>query len=55
MTEYDEILEQADLDYVGTRLHAGIRALRKGRLHGTWKTEIRMPWEAIETWKGQFL
>ncbi len=89
LAEYDEILEQTDLDYVGTRLHAGIRALRKGhrslvisidnraeciaqdtnlpvlpredvpaalenRLSSGWKTEIHMPWEAIETWKGQF-
>lgn len=28
---YDAILAREDLDYVGTRLHAGIRALRKGR------------------------
>ena len=27
---YDAVLKQADLDYVGTRLHAGIRALSKG-------------------------
>ena len=27
LKEYDEILEQGDLDYVGTRLHAGIRAM----------------------------
>lgn len=27
----DAVLEQADLDYIGTRLHAGIRALNKGR------------------------
>ncbi len=89
LEEFDRVLAMEDVDYVGTRLHAGIRALRKGRrslilsidnraqciaedtglpvllredvpialegrLHGTWKTEIRMPWEAIETWKGQF-
>ena len=28
---YDAVLAQKDLDYVGTRLHAGIRALSKGR------------------------
>ena len=28
--DYDTVLEQSDLDYVGTRLHAGIRALSKG-------------------------
>ena len=27
---YDEILKQPNLDYVGTRLHAGIRALSYG-------------------------
>lgn len=27
---YDSVLEMEDLDYVGTRLHAGIRALSKG-------------------------
>lgn len=27
---YDEVLNQTDLDYVGTRLHAGIRALSAG-------------------------
>lgn len=26
---YDRILESADLDYIGTRLHAGIRAIQK--------------------------
>ena len=31
LADYDAVLEQEDLDYVGTRLHAGIRALRKGR------------------------
>jgi polysaccharide pyruvyl transferase WcaK-like protein len=28
---YDAVLAMDDLDYVGTRLHAGIRALSKGR------------------------
>ena len=27
---YDEVLDMKDVDYVGTRLHAGIRALSKG-------------------------
>ena len=30
LQSFDAVLEQADLDYVGTRLHAGIRALTKG-------------------------
>lgn len=29
LTDFDNILEQDDIDYVGTRLHAGIRALTK--------------------------
>lgn len=30
LKEYDQILEKDNLDYVGTRLHAGIRAMNKG-------------------------
>lgn len=30
LADYDAVLAQNDLDYVGTRLHAGIRALSKG-------------------------
>ena len=30
LKDYDAVLTQDDLDYVGTRLHAGIRALSKG-------------------------
>lgn len=30
LADYDTVLKQSDLDYVGTRLHAGIRALNKG-------------------------
>lgn len=30
LADYDAVLEQEDLDYVGTRLHAGIRAISKG-------------------------
>lgn len=30
LADYDDVLTQDDLDYVGTRLHAGIRALSKG-------------------------
>lgn len=30
LADYDAVLAQDDLDYVGTRLHAGIRALSKG-------------------------
>ena len=31
LEDYDAILESQDIDYVGTRLHAGIRALQKKR------------------------
>jgi len=31
LESYDEALMLPDMDYVGTRLHAGIRALQKGR------------------------
>lgn len=31
LQSFDAVLDQVDLDYVGTRLHAGIRALNKGR------------------------
>lgn len=30
LADYDAVLELADLDYVGTRLHAGIRAIARG-------------------------
>lgn len=30
LSTYDTLLEQGDIDYVGTRLHGGIRALQKG-------------------------
>lgn len=30
LEKYDEILENEDVDYVGSRLHGGIRALQKG-------------------------
>lgn len=30
LSAYDSLLEENDLDYVGTRLHAGVRALCKG-------------------------
>ena len=30
LSSYNNVLYQGDLDYVGTRLHAGIRALQKG-------------------------
>ncbi len=89
LEDYDAVLAQPDLDYVGTRLHAGIRALSKGRrslivsidnraeciaadtnlpiikredmpiwlekrILGTIETQITLPTEAIERWKGQF-
>jgi hypothetical protein len=31
LVAYDLILKNEDIDYIGTRLHAGIRALQKGR------------------------
>ncbi len=31
LEDYDALLERGDIDYVGTRLHAGIRALQKKR------------------------
>jgi polysaccharide pyruvyl transferase WcaK-like protein len=31
LESYDEALKNPEMDYVGTRLHAGIRALQKGR------------------------
>lgn len=31
LSAYDDFLERNDVDYVGTRLHGGIRALQKGR------------------------
>lgn len=31
LESYDEVLMRPDMDYVGTRLHAGIRAIQKGR------------------------
>ena len=31
LAKYDSLLETGGVDYVGTRLHAGIRALQKGR------------------------
>ena len=87
---FDELLNQQDIDYVGTRLHAGIRALQKGcrsiiigidnrslemkkdmnlpvvereqistvsnLLNQPLKLEeISIPFEAIKTWKSQFV
>lgn len=31
LKKYDEILSSTDCDYIGTRLHAGIRAIQKGK------------------------
>lgn len=31
LKDYDDVLSSSDTDYIGTRLHAGIRAIRKGR------------------------
>lgn len=84
----DEKLSEDDIEYVGTRLHGGIRALQKKRrtiiigidnralekqkdfnlkvmhrdelenleylLYTEFKTDIHIPIDAIEKWKGQF-
>lgn len=86
--DYDESLADEDVDYVGTRLHAGIRALQHGRraivigvdnraaekhrdfnlpylprenidelgarIESRFRTSIRVPREAIASWKAQF-
>ena len=31
MRSFDELLEKNEIDYIGTRLHAGIRAIQKKR------------------------
>lgn len=86
----DDLLSSSiDLDYVGTRLHAGIRALKHKRrsiiigvdnrsvemgkdfelkvikraeqhlldkaINSNFKTELKLPYEAINTWKQQFI
>ena len=85
----DDLLRGESLDFVGTRLHAGIRALQhrrraiiiavdnralemaadfnlpvlhrndiatqlERRIETSWKTEVRLGAQAIETWKRQF-
>jgi polysaccharide pyruvyl transferase WcaK-like protein len=89
LEDYDTLLETQDIDYVGTRLHAGIRALQKkrrtiilavdhralekkkdfnltvldrndihlleGMIDDTFKTDIQLPLENIQTWKNQFV
>lgn len=89
MDSLNKLLERKDLDYVGTRLHAGIRAMNMGRrtlviavdnrarligndtgfpmlersdistklqnwIHSDVKNEIKLPWQNIELWKGQW-
>lgn len=85
---YRDVLEMEDLDYVGTRLHAGVYAMRNKKrtiilviderareinksnnlnciekdnidelgslIDSEFKTNIKMPFEAIEKWKSQF-
>jgi hypothetical protein len=85
---YSRFLENENVDFVGTRLHGGIRALQKQRrslilaidnraaeigkdtglpviprrdiarieawLEGGSQTTVRLPWEAINSWKAQF-
>lgn len=91
LSELDHVIETEDFDYIGTRLHAGIRCLNGGHrslivaidnrarqigrdtglpvvereegfINSTddWvnhpvRTEIELPWNAIEQWKKQFL
>ena len=89
LEDYDTLLETQDIDYVGTRLHAGIRALQKkkrsiilavdhralekkkdfnlvvldrndihlleGIIDDSFKTDIQLPLENIQTWKNQFI
>lgn len=88
LAAFDDFLESRTCDYIGTRLHAGIRALQKKRrsliigidnralemqkdigiqvlartdmdalptwIHQQHPVELRIHWEAIETWKSQF-
>jgi polysaccharide pyruvyl transferase WcaK-like protein len=85
---YDNFLRETTCDYVGTRLHGGIRALQYKKrtiiigidnratekkedfnlpviareqiqnigsmINGNWPTMIKLPFESIERWKGQF-
>jgi polysaccharide pyruvyl transferase WcaK-like protein len=89
LEDYDTLLETQDIDYVGTRLHAGIRALQKkrrtiilavdhralekkkdfnltvldrndihlleGMIDDSFKTDIQLPLDNIQTWKNQFI
>ena len=87
---YDSLLSEDNLDYVGTRLHGGVYAMRHGKraiiiaiderateinrrnnlnciaqkdiesklekmIQSEFATEIKMPFEAIEQWKLQFV
>jgi len=87
---YDELLARnGDIDYVGTRLHAGIRAMQfkkrsiiltvdnralekakdinlpvversnlcelQARIDGKWDTKLNIDFNAIDTWRSQFL
>jgi polysaccharide pyruvyl transferase WcaK-like protein len=88
LASYNSVLDSEDVDFIGTRLHGGIRAMQKGHralimsvdnrateisrdtnlpvlnrsdlqgarlwIHGGTATEIRLPLQAIETWKLQF-
>lgn len=89
LSAYDALLDREGTDYVGTRLHGGIRALQKGRravivgvdnraaekhrdfnlpyisrddlsgvrsvLESAGPLKLRLPFEAIERWKAQFV
>ena len=87
---YDKLLSEDNLDYIGTRLHGGVYAMRHGKraiiiaiderateinrrnnlnciaqkdiesklekmIQSEFATEIKMPFEAIEQWKLQFV
>ncbi len=87
---YDKLLSEDNLDYIGTRLHGGVYAMRHGKraiiiaiderateinrrnnlnciaqkdiesklekmIQSEFATEVKMPFEAIEQWKIQFI
>lgn len=88
LSSYDSILRNEDVDYIGTRLHAGIRAIQHKKralilsidnrakeiskdiglnissrndfvniqkfIESEYITKLKIPFEDIEKWKGQF-
>lgn len=89
LNKYDAVLDSFDCDYIGTRLHAGIRAIQRGKralilavdnrateiardiglnvkprndacgiyefISGSYKTQLKVPFDEINRWKAQFL